>query len=57
MADNDEQWWFCTRHLRVEPAGTSCPGKDLLGPYKTAGEASRALEQVKERNAAWDAEE
>ena len=50
----DEQWWFCTRHMTVEPADTPCPGKDLLGPYRTREEAARALEKVKERNEEWD---
>jgi hypothetical protein len=56
MANSDEQdqWWFCTRHMRVEPADTPCPGKDLLGPYKTRDEAAHALDKVKERNQAWD---
>jgi hypothetical protein len=57
MANNDEQWWFCTRHNTVERADTSCPGKDLLGPYKTAEEAAHALDKVKERNATWDAQD
>ncbi len=43
--------------MTVEPADTSCPGKDLLGPYPTAEAASHALEKVKERNAQWDAED
>jgi hypothetical protein len=57
MANSDEQWWFCTRHMTVEPADTSCPGKDLLGPYKTRDEAAHALDKVKERNEAWDKQE
>jgi hypothetical protein len=40
--------------MRVEPADTPCPGKDLLGPYSTKEEASHALDKVKERNEAWD---
>jgi hypothetical protein len=57
MANNDEQWWFCTRHNTVERADTACPGKDLLGPYSTAEEAAHALDKVKERNATWDAQD
>ena len=59
MANSDEhdQWWFCTRHMRVEPADTPCPGKDLLGPYATKEEASHALDKVRERNEAWDKED
>jgi hypothetical protein len=51
------QWWFCTRHMTVEPADTPCPGKDLLGPYKTRDEAAHALDKVRERNEAWDAQD
>lgn len=57
MTTSQEQWWFCTRHNTVEPAGTACPGKDLLGPYPTRQEAVRALERVRERNAEWDAKD
>jgi hypothetical protein len=59
MANSDEQdqWWFCTRHMRVEPADTTCLPKDLLGPYATEQEAAHALDKVKERNAAWDAQD
>jgi hypothetical protein len=56
MANDEEVWWFCTKHMRVEPADTACAGKDLLGPYPTRAEAARALEKVRERNEAWDAE-
>jgi hypothetical protein len=56
-AGDGQQWWFCTRHMRVEPADTPCPGKDLLGPYQTKEEAAHALDKVKERNEAWDAQD
>jgi len=47
MANSDEQgqWWFCTRHMTVEPADTPCPGKDLLGPYTTREEALVAVKR------------
>ena len=51
-----EQWWFNTKTMRVEPPGTATPGKDLLGPYPSREEAERALEKVKERNREWDAQ-
>jgi hypothetical protein len=47
-------FFFCTNHHRVERRGDSCPGRDLLGPYATEAEASRALEKVEERNREWD---
>ena len=34
-----------------------CASKDRLGPYNSAAEAERALERVRERNEAWDAED
>ena len=39
MTNNSEQWWYCLKHNRVEDSSTSCPGKDLLGPYATREEA------------------
>jgi hypothetical protein len=54
MTNNSEQWWYCLKHNRVEDSSTSCPGKDLLGPYPTREEAARALEKVQERNKEWD---
>jgi hypothetical protein len=55
---SDQRWWFCLRHMRPEPDDkTDAPGKDLLGPYLSQEEASRALEKVRERNQAWDAQD
>lgn len=34
-----------------------CPAKYVLGPYPTASAAEGALQQVQERNEAWDAED
>jgi hypothetical protein len=53
MSD-DGDFFFCTRHQRVEPRGDSCSARDLLGPYRTEADASRALEKVQERNREWD---
>jgi hypothetical protein len=49
-----EQWWFNTKTMQVEPPGTGTPGKDLLGPYPSREEAERALEKVRERNKEYD---
>ena len=43
MSDGD--YWFCLNHHRVE-GKDGCKNADRLGPYATAEEASRALEQV-----------
>lgn len=52
MAETSEQWWYCLRHMRVEPA-KGCANRHRLGPFATAEEASRALEQAAERNEEW----
>jgi hypothetical protein len=57
MTNTGEQWWFCLKHMTVEPADTACPGKDLLGPYATRQEAAGALEKVRERNQEWDSKD
>jgi len=49
--------YWCLRHNRVETDANVCPARYRLGPYATAGEAERALERVRERNEAWDAED
>ncbi|HYK68039.1 MAG TPA: hypothetical protein VEV45_08855 [Streptosporangiaceae bacterium] len=54
--DDDKSWWFCLRHHDVEQ-GPGCPGKDRLGPYPTREAAERALETVRQRNEAWDAQD
>jgi hypothetical protein len=57
MTNSGEQWWFCLKHMTVEPADTQCAGKDLLGPYATRQEAEHALEKVRERNQEWDSKD
>ncbi|RCG28206.1 hypothetical protein DQ384_23985 [Sphaerisporangium album] len=47
-----EQWWFCLRHMQVEP-DKGCPDKHRLGPYATRDEAAGALETAAARNRAW----
>jgi hypothetical protein len=56
MANSGEQqqWWFNTKTMQVEPGDTPTPGKHLLGPYATREEAERALEKVRERNREYD---
>ncbi len=52
MSD-DEQFWFCLTHHKVE-GRDGCRNQDRLGPYAPAAEASRALDKVEERNEDWD---
>ena len=59
MSDSgrDVQYFWCTRHNRVETEADVCPAVYVLGPYSSRAEAERALETVKERNDAWDEED
>lgn len=50
-------YYWCTRHHRVETDADVCPAKHVLGPYASAVDAENALQQVRERNEAWDAED
>ena len=50
---SEGKYWFCVTHHAVEKED-GCPNEERLGPYDTAQEASRALEKVQERNAAWE---
>lgn len=54
--DDSHRWWFCLRHMTVEPEA-GCPGKDRLGPYSTKEEAEHALETVRRRNEEWEAQD
>ncbi len=50
-------YFWCLRHNRVETGDDVCPAQFRLGPYASADDATRALETVEKRNAAWDAED
>lgn len=53
------EYWYNTRTGGVEASDD--PGRarsaDLMGPYASQEEASRALETAAERTAAWDEED
>lgn len=51
------QFYWCTRHHRVETDTDVCPAKHVLGPYNSAADAENALQRVQERNEAWEAED
>jgi hypothetical protein len=55
MGSSDFFW--CVRHERVESGDDVCPAKHRLGPYDSALEAEFALQQVRERNERWEAED
>lgn len=56
IGDSGEYFW-CLRHSRVETASNACAAMYRLGPYRTEAEAERALQTVRERNEAWEAED
>ena len=50
---SDEQWyWSLKDHLVVR--GDEVKAADRLGPYATREEAARAIDEVAQRNDAWD---
>jgi hypothetical protein len=51
------RFYWCMRHHRVENGDNACPAKYLLGPYPSAADAAGALQQVQQRNEAWEAED
>jgi hypothetical protein len=51
------RYYWCLSHQRVETEANMCASKDRLGPYDSAAEAEQALDRVRERNDAWDAED
>lgn len=53
------EYWYNTRTSRVEAHDdpTRARSADLMGPYPSEDEASRALETAAARTAAWDEEE
>lgn len=51
------RYFWCLRHERVETDTNRCPATERLGPYPSATEAQNALERVRQRNEAWDAED
>ena len=52
MTEETEHWWFCLKHMAVEP-DDGCPNKDRMGPYATRDAAAHALQTARERNEAW----
>ncbi len=54
MGDSDDRWYYCLKHHRPEQ-GKRCWFADRMGPYPDRATAERALDIVRERNAADDA--
>lgn len=55
MSD-DDQWWWCLRHERVEH-GEGCPHSERLGPYPTEEAARNWKKKAEENTEAWDDED
>jgi hypothetical protein len=54
--DPSKQYWYNLKTGAVE-RGYESPAVDRAGPFDTAEEAARAPERLRERAAAWAAEE
>ncbi|MFN2608089.1 MAG: hypothetical protein ABR511_09360 [Acidimicrobiales bacterium] len=57
MATTDDEWYWCLRHGRPEPAGEACEAEQRLGPYPSEDAARHWRERVDARNEQWDAED
>lgn len=51
------EYFWCTRHHRVETEADVCPARYVLGPYRSKADAEHALQTVQERNEVWDEED
>jgi hypothetical protein len=56
VTDNDQYYW-CTTHDRVEVAGDTCPERDVLGPYPSADAARNWKERRDAREDRWQAQD
>lgn len=54
--ERGRKWWFCLRHMAVEP-DAGCADKHRMGPYDTREEAAGALELAAQRNEKWRRED
>ena len=50
-------YWYNVDKRQVEDDSNKSQGDQLLGPYTTQDEASRALEHARENTEKWDAED
>lgn len=52
MSDN-EQFYWCMDHARVETHADRCKADNRMGPYPTRQAAQNWREKVEDRNDAW----
>jgi hypothetical protein len=50
-------YFWCLRHERVESGDDVCAARHRVGPFASPADAALALDRVRERNEAWDAED
>jgi hypothetical protein len=50
-------YWYNVETGKVETDETKGPGDDLMGPYDTEDDASRALETARRKTERWDEED
>jgi hypothetical protein len=52
-----EQYYWCTRHQRVEREGEACAERFRLGPYPTAEDARNWRQHRDAREERWEHED
>ena len=51
------QYWYNVKTGQVEDDDNKSAGENIMGPYASRDEASRALETAREKTEAWDEED
>jgi hypothetical protein len=57
MSTSDPEWYWDLEHQRAVTADERGPGDQMLGPYRTKGEAENWKARVESRNESWDADD
>lgn len=51
------KYWYNVKTGQVEDNDNKSAGENVMGPYDSSDEASRALETAREKTEAWDEED
>jgi len=51
----DDEWYWCQRHGKVEPASERCSADQRIGPFPSREAAANWQDTIAARNEAWDA--
>jgi hypothetical protein len=54
MVQQAEEWYWDLKRMKAVTADERGPGDQMLGPYRTRGEALNWKATVEARNDAWD---